>query len=454
LIAFLAFVFPLALYLGFPSTLWNFDGVACAAALELGRPSYFFHANHLIYGFLGFLFWNWIGLPTGLSRALPALQLFNSLLACFGVLGLYHLLLSVLKDKWSAFLLSSALAFTAAFWVWSIEAQVYPLGFLALAWATYVLVHRQSPYKYIEVGILHGAAVLGHLMHLLWAIPALYWICEECRIIHLSLPKAVRQYLLSLGLLTAVPYLLVITFVIAPGRDLAHVLIWLKGSAGLTRDRSWAWHSAGWSGPWVWFKSTAPALWGSFWPYGNTSVTSWMWILTIISAALFLTVLIRGLTQRSERLARFSWLWLGVYGLFLSTWEPPVLCYRLPDVLPLGILLALGLRSWRSSIQIFLASLFLGSTLALNLLSLIVPMHQPERNQVYQDTLTLSRISNPDSLYISEGGLSWIYLLYFTGRKAWNARVFEPQQLAEEISLQKRRRPVYVQEGAAWHRVQ
>ena len=51
--------------------MWNFDGVACAAALELGNPIYYFHANHLLYGFFGALFWKAVQ-PLHVDRALPA----------------------------------------------------------------------------------------------------------------------------------------------------------------------------------------------------------------------------------------------------------------------------------------------------------------------------------------------------------------------------------------------
>ncbi len=445
MIAFLAFAFPLALYLSFPSSLWNFDGVACAAALELGQPTYFFHSNHLLYGFLGVLFWKWIGMPLGLSRALPALQLFTSLLASFGLVGLYRLLQPLLENRWHAFLLASALAGTAAFWVWSVEAQVYALGFAALAWATFVLIHYEHHHKYIFVGILHGAAVLGHVMHILWTIPALYWIGRNL--------KAVRQYFAFLLLMTFIPYLLVVGLVVMPGRDSRRVLIWLKGSVGLTPDRSWAWHWPGWNGPWVWLRSTVPTFWGSFWPYGKTSTAPWLWFLTIVSVACFLCLLIGGSQRKSERLTSFSWIWLAVYGLFLSTWEPATLCYRMTDVLPVGILLALGLRRWRPVFQVVLALLFLGSTLTVNFVSRILPMHQPDQNAVYQETIMLSKMTPPNSVYVTNGGLLWIYLLYFTGRTAWNADAFEPRRLEEEIARQKQSRPVYVRQGSSWQKI-
>jgi len=441
MIGFLAFALPCILFVRFPSTLWNFDGVACAAAVELGQPAYLFHANHLAYGFLGFLFWKIVGLPLGLSRALPALQLFSSLLSAAGLIGLYRLLGYVLKNKIMALLLTFSMALTAAFWVWSVEAQVYPLGFLPLAWAAYFLVAGQSRYKYVWVGLLHGAAILGHQMHALWIIPALYWMKQDKN----SSPLALYQYLTPLALITVVPYLLVLGFVIAPGRDLGHILIWLKGSAGLTPNRDWAWHFPGWNGPWIWIKSTAPALWGSFWPYGKTMLPPWIWVLTAVSAATFLILLIRGSALPSEKLARFSGLWLGVYGLFLSTWEPETLCYRMTDIIPLGILLALGLQSMRRRLQALLISLLLVSMLTINWFSQIRPMHQSERNSIYQDTLNLSKTTSPNSLYITGGGIPWIYILYFTGRSAWNTRAFTAAQLENELNRQKRARPVYIQ---------
>ena len=425
--------------------MWNFDGVACAAALELGNPLYFFHANHLLYGFLGYGFWKLLGLPLGLVRVLPALQVFTSLLASLGLVGVYRLNLSLLKNQMSALLLTLALSVTAAFWVWSIEAQVYTLGFFPLAWATYVLLEYVGAHKYIWVGLLHAAAILGHMMHFLWVVPALYWMWDH--------PNAIRRYLKVLFLATTIPYVLVLAYVIAPRRDVAHILIWLKGSAGLTSDRSWAWHFPGKTGPWIWLKSTVPALWGNFWPYGDIQVTTGLVILAAISILVFLTCLLRSWTKRHEKEWKFSCLWLAVYGLFLSTWEPSTLCYRMTDIIPFGILLALGLKAWRAPSQIFFASLFFGSTLVLNLYSRILPMHDISRNRVYQDTLSLSKISSPNSLYITSGGLPWIYLLYFTGRTAWNAGSFRPDSLTEEITRQKRSRPVYVLKGSSWLKV-
>ena len=449
MIVFLAFLFPFTLFLGIPSAMWNFDGVACAIALELGQPAYLFHANHLLYGFLGYLFWKFICIPLGVLRALPALQLFCSLLSALGLVGLYRLLKSLIQNARMALLLTLTLSVTAAFWVWSIEAQVYPLGFLPLAWATFILLQDQKKHKYLQVGLLHGLAVLGHVMHFIWLIPVLYWMRREAAFKR----KALEQYVGSLAATTIVPYAIVLLVVILPARDSTHLSLWLKGSVGLSSDRRWVWHFAGWSGPWIWLKSTLPALWGSFWPYGRTPVSDGLWAMTAVSALLVLILLLRAFRQFHDRAVAFALLWLGVYGLFLSTWEPATLCYRLTDIIPLGILMAAGLKSLKTAAQAILMGLLLVTTFPVNLATRIGPMHRPEENLLCQETLTLSKITPPDTLYITEGGMSWIYLLYFTGRTAWNRHSMTPQRLKEEIARQKKIRPVYIQTGSTWEQV-
>jgi hypothetical protein len=330
-----------------------------------------------------------------------------------------------------------SMAVTAAFWVWSIEAQVYTLGFAALAWAALVLIRDpDSSRKPLWVGLLHGAAVLGHIIHLIWVVPAVYWMGGN--------RKAIRRYVMTLGAAVLLPYLLVLAFVIAPGRDAHHIRIWLEGSAALTPDRHWSWHFGGWSGPWIYLKSILPALWGSFWPYGNTPVARWIWATTGLSIVLLVCLLSSGSLKRGK-MKTFCWLWLGTYGLFLSSWEPDTLCYRITDVLPLGILLALSLRVWPRSYAISAAFILWITILTTNLQTRILPMHDIQQNKVYQQTMILSKMTPPDSVYIAENTLSWIYLLYFTGRTAWKGRPFETGKL---------HRPMYVQKGDSWQKVQ
>jgi len=434
--------------------MWNFDGVACAAALELGRPFFFFHADHLVYGFMGYLFWNGVALPLGMSRALPALQLLTSLFSALGLVALYRLFNDLLQDKIVALLLTLSMSVTAVFWVWSIEAQVYSLGFLALAWATVVLCAGQSPNKSIWVGLLHGAAVLGHLMHVLWMIPALYWMWDDSRANAESMTKTFFQYGVALGSSIVIPYAWVLARVIVPGHDRTHILFWLRGSAGLSPDRSWQWHFAGWSAPWVWLKSSASIFWGCLWPYDSVAITRSLWILFAFSALVVLALIARGVARTSEKMIRFCLLWVAVYGIFLWTWEPATLCYRMIDVIPLGIVMAVGLKTYSKPTQLFMTVFLLASLLMINAVSLAGPMHHSERNIRYQESLRLSKMTPVNSLYVTQDPMLWLYLLYFTGRTAWNQSTTNAPILAAELERQKRVRPVYMLKGTTWQQLQ
>jgi hypothetical protein len=176
-------------------------------------------------------------------------------------------------------------------------------------------------------------------------------------------------------------------------------------------------------------------------------------VLTAVSGLVIFILLFRILREKRGRLATFALLWFGVYGLFFSTWEPATLCYRMTDVIPLGILLALGLKTLKISVQAPFLAVLLASLLTVNLADRIIPMGRPEKNLSYQEVLALSKISTPDSLYLTEGGYPWMYLLYFTGRTAWNRRSLDPRRLEEVISRQKKIRPVYIQKGRLWEQV-
>src|SRR6185295_2605938 len=110
-----------------------------------------------------------------------------------------------------ALLLTLSLSVSAVVWVWSVEAQVYALGFLAISWATYELFRPEHSGKWLRVGALHAAAVLGHIVHVIWIVPALYWLVKENP---RTRRKDLHDYLWALGLGTIIPYVLVIALVI------------------------------------------------------------------------------------------------------------------------------------------------------------------------------------------------------------------------------------------------
>lgn len=443
-----AFAIPLILFVSQPSCLWNFDGVACAAALELGNPAYLFHIQHLLYGFLGFLFWKVLALPLGMSRALPALQLFTSILSAVALAGLYVALQRSTKDRVVALLMSATMGTTAVVWVWSVEAQVYALGFLGLSWATAALFQPDSPRKWMWVGLLQGIAILGHLMHFLWCIPALYWIMKG----NSSLEARRHQAMTYLGILTIavlIPYALAFFFAVKPNLPGDMQLSnWLKGSLGLTPDRRIAWHWSGGNTPGIWLKATASFFWGNLWPYGPAH-TKAEGLLFGLSALSLLTAAGTALRTRWDKLKTFCLLWIASYALLFWTWEPATLCYRMSEAIPFGLWFATGLMTISQKwLRYGLASLALTSTLFLTLFSQIMPMTREQNNILFSRTKALAAATPAQSLYLTMGTQEWIYLLYFTGRASLNLPQIPDGKSEAQLMTVLANVPVYVEASA------
>jgi len=415
--------------------MWNFDAVACAAALEIGNPVYLFHAQHLLYGFLGFCFWKLISFPFGMIRALPALQIFTSLLSAAGLWGLYRLLQQQSRRPLLALIVTCSMAVAAVFWVWSLEPQVYALGFLGLAWATYFLFRPETSLKWEWVGAWHALAVLGHVVNVLWMIPALYWIWTDDR---LHRANHIQRYLSVLAAGIGIPYLLVLGLFVFPRHDTPFILNWLKGSASLTLDRHWQWHGGGLRAPLDWAYTTLSFFWGTFWPYAGQGRGILIKTFTFLSALALMIILFSAWKSKERSIRNFALLWIAAFGLFWWTWEPATECYRMGEAVPFAILILLGLERWaRQEIALGFGTVFAATLLWINWQTRIDPMSRTENNNLYQQTISLAKLTPENSLYLTEGGLPWIYLLYFTGRSGWNVHLLQPDQIAIRIRQHK-----------------
>jgi hypothetical protein len=450
-LTFLAFALPAALFFSHPSCFWNFDGVACASALELGNPLFFFHSNHLLYGFLGFGFWKLVMLFTGPVRALPVLQVFTSLLASVGLAGLYRVLIRIGQDRLIALLSVCAVASTAVVWMWSIEVQVYPLALLGLAWATDALFQNDSPARARNTGLWHALAILGHLATVLWVVPAVYWFWSEPGRTTDKKRRTIITYLLWTGTPVLLAYACVLGRVVLPSHHAwASPWVWLEGSAGLTTDRHWRWHGYGWRGPAIWTMTTLRFFWGSLWPYAQQAVTGKVWGLTALSIGGWVGFLGLSLRSSQKRTLWFCGAWLAAFGLFFWTWEPQTECYRLTDAIPLAVLLALGASYIPQRVIAWSAlAVLVISTVAVNATTRIVPMANSDLNAAYAQVRMLEQRTPPNTLYFSSGGPPWIYLLYFTGRNAWNWNSEGGHRFLQHVENEKGRPPIVIQ-SSAW----
>lgn len=422
----------LLLYLAFPSYFLNFDGVACAVAVELGDCRYLVHGNHLAYGWLGLWFarlWRLFGYG---GQALLPLQNLSALCGAAGA-GLFADLLLRLKcPRPSAAAAAAALALSLAWWSWSLEAQVYMLGALFLVLTTREGL-REKPRPAV-LGLCHAGAILGHVGHVM-LLPAALWLFRG------KPRRDLARYALVLGATVAAAYLAAGLFCVRP-TSWTQLKLWLLGSAALSADRSFYWHGGGWTPASLleWIKMSLRVFAGAD-----------HWIQTAVSAA-GLGACVYALASEwnsiHRRIAIFCSLWLGGYALLFIAWQPSTIVYRITDLIPLWLIASLFASRHGRRGAAALAT-WAAVAAGVNLGSSIRPNSDPAQNPAYQEALFL-RDFVPQEGWVVTTSLGQIYIPFFAGRKPLNLRYFEgrPEALAARVDeLNALGEPVYATES-------
>lgn len=403
----------LALYLAFPAARYNFDGVACAIAVDLGDLKHLVHGNHLGYGILGY--W-WFSLWQALGYAGPALyalQVLSSLLGAATVAAVCALLLDLGVAPGLALAAAMGCGVSEYFWTWSLESQVYPLGALFLALCAREAV-RESP-RPVRLGLLLTGAALGHVGHAMFA-PALAWRLRRE-------PRRLALAALASALSFAAAYALAARFCVRPS-SAEEVRVWLLGSAALTLDKRFFWHG-GWTpanlAGWL---AASVRMWG-----GGALGAAFGWGLAAFGA--------RGAEPGPKRrAARVFVAGLAGYALLFLSWEPRTPVYRVSDFVLLWPLIALGLDSLPNSPRAKTA--FLAAAVAAlgltNLVRTVIPGSDPANNAALQTVRRLTP-SWPEKAWVIAGDQYTVYIPYFAHRAVIDPRYFNgaPEALAERI---------------------
>lgn len=420
------------LYLGTPSAAYNFDGVACAIAVELADLRHLAHGSHLAYGLLG-LAWTWLWKLFGYAGpAVLALQALDSLLGGLGA-GLFcrFLLRRSRLPPLAAAAASAGLALSYAWWFWSLEAQVYLLGavFLILA-ADEAWAEEPRPGR---TGVWLGLAVLGHVGHVMFLPAALTLLHRPGRAARTWPPFLAA---LSLSVLSA--YAAAALCCVRPG-TLEDWRLWLLGSAALSPDRSFTWHGAGTiSGSLSAWLAMTLRIFAD--PVGLPQPWSSLgWLL----AAAPLAAAAAGL-RAWGRTAKAALLWLAGYALLYVAWQPFTMVYRVTDLPALWLLAASWSegRAWAGRVLAVCAAA-LG---LFNGLLLIAPHGDPGRNPAYQEALRIRR-DTPQEAWVAAAARGQVYIPYFAGRRPLNLSYFEGRPEALDRRLEELRRqglPVFV----------
>lgn len=403
-------VAALLLYVWRPAARYNFDGVACAIAVDLGNPRYWVHGNHVAYAALGAGFHAALGLFGYAGPAIASLQLFSSVLGALGVAGLCAALLNVGLAPAVAVAASAGLAVSRAWWVWSLESQVYPLGAACLIWAVAELL-RARPRPAL-VGVLHGGAILGHVGHAMFTPAA--WASFEDR-------KARRGYLAALAGTVGAGYLAAIAGFYRPS-GLSDLRTWLLGSAALTPEKSFYWqggYSLRFLREWTLSKLELAS--------GDALVGAVLWGVAAWGAF--------AAWKARPRLARLVVLWLAAYGVLYTNWQPYIVQYHYSDVPALWLLVACAADAAakgdaRLPVLARAAGLWaVAAFLAVwNFAGEIRPKSDPANNADLQRALWIGR-ETPEDAWVLADAIEQVYVPYFGGRKPLNLRYLQSPDL-------------------------
>jgi hypothetical protein len=394
------------------SYFFNFDGVACAIAVELSDFKHLVHGNHLAYGVLAWLFDRAMRLLGYRGDALWSLQILDCVLGAAGAAVFASLLRRSGRSERESLLGAAALGVSQAWWFWSLEAQVYMLGaaFAALA-AREALADEPRP---ALVGLWEAAAVLGHVGHVM-AVPALAWLLARRR-------GAPARFAAALAAALVAAYAAAAVLAVGP-LGFEDVRVWLLGSAALSVDRSFAWHAASpLQGAASWLLMT-PRIFCEF-----TGLPGAIKGFGAALAALPLAAAAVGV-RRGGRPARFWLLWLAGYAALYLTWEPFTVVYRISDLLGLWALAAIGLDALPPRARAAALAAWVAAAGAFNWATQILPHADPDANLDLASARWLAQAA-PENAWVLVEGRDQVYVPYFAHRRPLNLRY-----LADDASL-------------------
>ncbi|UPT73401.1 MAG: hypothetical protein M0D55_16215 [Elusimicrobiota bacterium] len=407
----------LLLNLSTRSLFYNFDGVACAIAVELSDFKHLVHGNHLGYGVVAWAFdklWRLFGYQ---GQAILTLQALDSILGAFGAAFFADLLRRQGRGEREAVLGAAALAVAHAWWFWSLEAQVYMLGalFIVLG-AREALSDHPKPFW---LGLWHALAVLGHVGHLM-AFPAFAYL--------LLRKKGIREYALTMASVVAAAYVMAGVFAVKPA-NLQELRLWLLGSAALGVDRGFNWHSTplGYS-LWAWSRMTF-RIFTEF--VGRTGVA---WSLGVVLAAVPVLAALRGAAEKTRE-SLFWLIWLAGYALLFIAWEPYTIVYRVTDLIALVALATMGLQGFSAKARTALLAAWVLAAGAYNYATVVLPSSRFENNPDLVEA-EWTKISTPPDGWVLVNGRGGVYVPYFAGRRTVNLRYFDaPGSLETRLDL-------------------
>src|SRR5262245_43319719 len=157
-------LFILPVYASFPTRNYYWDGIGFALAIEdaKGLTSGLFNPNHILYNFFGYLLYQSVHAVTGL-RALCLLSVSSMLFSIGTAYVLFSMLMSLLRNTYYSVCLTLLFAFSATWWKFSTDANVYVPSVFFLVLAASELQRPNGP-RWFAIGLMHAVSMLLHEM--------------------------------------------------------------------------------------------------------------------------------------------------------------------------------------------------------------------------------------------------------------------------------------------------
>jgi hypothetical protein len=163
------------IYLLFPTHVYYWDGLTFAQTIENAStlsPS-LVHPNHLIYNFVGYIFYKLLRSFSTEVRALTALQILNILLSAVCARIFFAILFDTLHSLYLAVCLTLLFAFSATWWKFSTDADAYVPSVLFLLISFYLVLPKQKARPLLLAVTFFVSLAFHELAVLMWPVLAL-----------------------------------------------------------------------------------------------------------------------------------------------------------------------------------------------------------------------------------------------------------------------------------------
>jgi hypothetical protein len=223
----LLFIAIVLIYLLFPTRVYYWDGITFAQTIENVprlQPS-LVHPNHLIYNFVGYIFFKLLRSFSPEIRALTALQILNILLSAICARIFFAILFDTLRSLYLAVCLTLLFAFSATWWKFSTDADAYIPSVLFLLISFYLVLPKQKARPLLLAVTFFVSMAFHQLAIVMWPVLVLGIYVQDGEL-------SIRRRTLNAAYFSAVAAVLIIAayaylfYLASPAFSVQRLLSW------------------------------------------------------------------------------------------------------------------------------------------------------------------------------------------------------------------------------------